>query len=198
MNLDTFKFNDQNVKEFLAETLPEGYYLNTEGVTRRNPEKESLGLDYKLVERITQYIPYLFQKHHNKKYWNVNSYRGKHNMEDYFKFKYERSYYITNGEFILAMLLLGYEYKKTNQQMFRLQLPNLTFNCSYRDRTPKLCECGIEYAAASGFQHRQTRVHKNIMLHIEPNNHINDTESEFQDYLEDAISRMVSNPVNTI
>ena len=54
-------------------------------------------------------IPLLFRISRNYK---VGSYSGKHIIENYRSGIYIRNNYISNGEFIAAMILLGFKYKK--------------------------------------------------------------------------------------
>ena len=56
------------------------------------------------------------------KQYNLNSYNGKHIIERYRIFKY-----ISNGEFIAAMILSGYKYKQP-------QSLNLVFNASIKKK----------------------------------------------------------------
>ena len=187
------KLTDMTIRPFLARTLPQGFYLNSEGITKRNPSNENLGINYINVLFIMKYIPKLFQKHSQKKFFNVNSYTGKNRMEDYLKTHLEIYEYISNGEFILAMLLLGYEYRRSSA-LGTIYPPNLTFNASFRDKNKIVCECGLEVVKHSMAQHIRSRIHNSLIYHAETNPHLNDTESEFGHYLDQAIDRMKNPP----
>jgi hypothetical protein len=162
----------------------------------------------KTMNKIIKEIPRLFQKHSpiGKKYWNTSSsYGSKHFLEhnttdpEYGT----RGIYSYNGQFIFAMLLLGYEMKphdlKTNRRMsFRnrhtgkmdvLEIisPNPTFNCSYRDLTKVVCECGLQYRKTSKTQHMRSRSHQMIV----EAKHLGDTDTEFGEYINEVIERLV-------
>ena len=99
-----------------------------------------------LRNRLMKDIPKSFQKHSilGKKYWNTNSYGGKHTMEEVWD-EQEGHKYVSNGEFIFAMLLLGYEMKpyevKIRQSMFKKE-PTIRFyvnfkHCKYKYKNPE-------------------------------------------------------------
>ncbi len=176
--------NDTDISVFLKNKLPSDFYLHGDGLTKSAPL--ALGFDYQTVRMIIPIIPRLFQqhKHTNKKYYNTSSYGGKNLLENYIKKSYEMNFYVSNGEFILAMLLLDYEYKISG-------VPNMSFNASSRNLNKKTCACGLDVTIFSEAQHLKTNLHNKLMQHILINTHLNDDDSEYQDFLEDAISRLL-------
>jgi hypothetical protein len=151
-----------------------------------NTKKESS----KSINKLLKEIPRVFQKHSplGKKYWNTSSSYGcKHQLADEIE-KTEANGYSTNGEFIFAMMLLGYEMKPINLGIHPIS-PNVTFNCSKRDLSKVICECGLQYSKVSKSQHYNSKNHQFIM----GNKHLNDTDSQFGDYLDQAIERLKKN-----
>lgn len=178
------ELNDENVKDFIKNSLPNALHLCNEGVV--TDLSKPLGFNYDTVRRLLQVIPKVFQKHQQKKFWNCNSYRAKHNLEQFINQKYELNMYITNGECILAFLMLGYEYKPVY-----MDLPNLTFNCTFRNINKERCTCGLMVMKFSRQQHLKTKIHQTLLEAALHNEHINDTDSEFNEYLEEAIERLL-------
>jgi hypothetical protein len=178
------ELNDENVREFISKTLPKALYLCNEGVVT-TPYKP-LGFNYDTVKRLLNIIPKIYQKHEKKKFWNCNSYTAKNNLEQFISQKYELNIYIANGECILALLLLGYEYKSVYSD-----LPNLTFNCTFRNINKERCACGLMVMKFSRQQHLRTAIHQTLMEAALQNNHIDDTDTEFNDYLEETIERLL-------
>ena len=80
--------------------------VNTDGwIIGENKGKQSFFKgDYLDIINAMKIIP-IFIKQSSR--YNVESYGGKHAIE-----KTMKNYYISNGCFICAMILLGYEYKK--------------------------------------------------------------------------------------
>jgi len=145
------------------------------------------------INKLKGEIPRYFQKHSplGKKYWNTSSsYGQKHQLASEIE-KTEKCGYSTNGEFIFAMMLLDYEMKPVVRDTHPRQrvCPNVTFNCSKRDLAKVLCDCGLQYSKNSKQQHLRSKTHETIMAH----KHINDTDTEFGDYLEQAIDRLKKN-----
>ena len=123
--------------------------------------------DLKLFMEI---IPKCFIKHSEETpYWNVGSYAGKHRLEEYFS-KNNINKYVSNGLFIMAMILLGYEFKseftikyKSNGKMLSVD-PNMVFNANYLYRNEIQCECGITYVQDQKYHHLKSKKHQKEML----------------------------------
>jgi hypothetical protein len=174
------------VRDLVTLRFPRGFYLDSEGVTMRYPEV--MGFDTDVLSIIMQVIPKVFQKHLGvRKFYNCNSYSGKHSLEEYIKKTYEESIYISNGTFILAMLMLDYDFKPISKR----EIPNMTFNCSFRNLTPIVCECGLPTTVFSKLQHMKSKNHEILMEHAFHNRHFNDTDTEFGDYIEESIGRLI-------
>ena len=162
----------------------------------------------KTMNDIMREIPRLFQKHSalGKKFWNTSSsYGSKHFLEHNTGTETKSGIYCYNGQFIFAMLLLGYEMKpidlKANHRMsFTNRLtkkkdmleiinPNTTFNCSYRDLSKVVCECGLQYTKSAWKQHERSKTHQLIIAakHAE-----NDSDTEFGEYINEAIERLTA------
>ena len=159
------------VEEITKKHFPEDVRLDYEGVKLRSHECLKPITNFEKINRTIKDIPKSFQKHSilGKKYWNTNSYGGKHTMEEVWD-QQEGHKYVANGEFILAMLLLGYEMKpyvvKIRQSMFKKKpgiTPNVTFNASKRDFSKILCDCGNQYSKNTKKQHQNTKLHQMIM-----------------------------------
>ena len=115
------------------------------------------------ILRLVTEIPLLFQKNKtDKKYWNTNSRSGKGKIEEWRKYKEESDTYCSHGDFIIAMLVLGYEFRKNNAKKY----PELTFNATYRNIMKYTCECGLEYTKSIEQQHKKSVMHKTIMKRI--------------------------------
>ena len=136
------------------------------------------------INNLLKEIPRYFQKHSSlgKKYWNTNSsYGSKHHIEN-MRSKNGTPGYCSNGDFIFAMLYLGYEMKAEEdkkQYFFRKNketnlyenglkqhYKNATFNCSHRDLSKIICSCGLQYSKNSKKQHEKSKSHQIIMHHI--------------------------------
>jgi len=75
------------------------------------------------ILRCMNEAPYIFKP--LKTVYKTGSYGGKHSIEIYRRlFNDKGNNYISNGEFIVAMILLGYKYKKYDNS------PNFVFRCS--------------------------------------------------------------------
>lgn len=113
-----------------------------------------------------------------RKNWNIQSYGAKHILERENKNEYCGGY-SNNGQFIFAMLLLGYElepnyFKRYSRMSFRnydtketdyvsIISPNPIFNGKYRDFNKTLCDCGGQYISHSKKQHESTLNHNLFM-----------------------------------
>lgn len=159
------------VEEITKKHFPEGVRLEMDGVKLLTDENRGNITNFEKINKLMKDIPKSFQKHSilGKKYWNTNSYGGKHTMEEVWD-QQEGHKYVANGEFILAMLLLGYEMKpyvvKIREKMFKKELgitPNVTFNASKRDFSKILCDCGNQYSKNTKKQHQNTKLHQMIM-----------------------------------
>jgi len=171
-----------------AKLVPFGFVLR--GDTKKHSEWSKERSAERINKLMTE-IPRVFQKHSplGKKYWNTSSSYGcKHQLADEVE-KTEPNGYSTNGEFIFAMMLLNYEMKPVVRGDRESINPNATFNCSKRDISKVLCECGLQYSKVSKSQHLNSKTHQTIIA----NKHLNDTDTEFGDYLEQAIERLKKN-----
>lgn len=130
-------------------------------------DDETAMKDLKLFMEI---IPKCFIKHSEETpYWNVGSYSGKHRLEEYFS-KNNTNKYVSNGLFIMAMILLGYEFKpeftikyKSNGKMLSVD-PNIVFNANYLYRDEIQCECGLSYVRDQKYHHNKSKKHQKEML----------------------------------
>jgi hypothetical protein len=174
-----------------AELLPFGFVLK---FSIHKHCKWELQKSVNRINKLMKEIPPVFQKHNSlgRKYWNTSSsYGQKHQLADEIK-KNEPSDngYSNNGEFIFAMMLLGYEMKKLERGERTNKInPNATFNCTRRDLSKVICECGLQYSKNSKGQHFRSKNHHFIIT----NKHLNETDSQFGDYLDQAIDRLVKN-----
>ncbi len=158
------------VEEITKKHFPAEVRLKLHGVKLKTAENEEDITDFEKINKLMKEIPKSFQKHSTlgKKYWNTNSYSGKHTIEEIWANNGGHKY-VANGEFIFAMLLLGYEMKpyqvKIREKMFSEPgtTPNTTFNASKRDFSKVLCDCGIEYSKNTKKQHQTTKIHQKIM-----------------------------------
>jgi hypothetical protein len=161
----------QIVEEMTKKHFPEDVRLDYKGVELKSRECLEAITNFDKINRCIKDIPKSFQKHSilGKKYWNTGSYGGKHTIEDIWTDE-GRSQHLSNGEFIFAMLLLGYEMKpyevKIREKMFKKEpgiTPNVTFNASKRDFSKVMCDCGNQYSKNSKKQHQNTKLHQMIM-----------------------------------
>ena len=180
------EITENNVNELLKEIsekyLPEEVVLIPFGLIskhhiNRYGRDNFLGLDsIEKLNILIKEIPKYFQKNSllGKKYWNTSSYGSKHKFSELIKHDYTDSY-VTNGEFIFAMLLLGYEMKPINfDKQYIVPAwgkgfisttvnPNGIFNSSIRNLSKVDCECGLQFTKASRKQHEKSKIHQLIM-----------------------------------
>jgi hypothetical protein len=156
----------ERIHECLRKTLPAKTCLTKHGIYPTDSDDLielegmwSVELE-KDVPRLLVELPLLFQKIGNgKQYWNTNSETGKSKVEEWRKYKNEGDVEVSEGSFILAMLLLGYEFKANNERKY----PHLIFNASYRNLMKYKCECGLEYTKAIEIQHKKSHSHITLM-----------------------------------
>jgi len=157
----------ERIQSLTKEFMSNGIYIEDNGVYKKesstsityNPSNNTL----ENIKRLMKEIPLLFQKNKKeKKYWNTNSYTGKEKVEEWRKYKEESETYTPHGDFIIAMLLLGYEYRKNYEKKY----PQMTFNATYRNIMKYTCECGLEFTKATEIQHKKSILHKTIMKRI--------------------------------
>ena len=175
---------------------------------KNHPNNKHRGFSLHDISRINDLIkdiPRFFQKHSRlgKKYWNTSSsYGSKHFLSDELRKETpQQNTYCNNGQFILAMWILDYEMKPIKIEYEYLHLgdngkpksylmdicPNVIFNCSHRDLSKVICPCGLQYTKSAKRQHERSRTHQMI---IEAQ-HVNDTPTEFDDFLEEQINRLI-------
>ena len=174
----------KNLPDF-ADLDDSGFILKDKGLDINKFDKESTSIK---LNRILKQIPKVFQKHKNtvRKYWNVNSSYGcKHELENFVTLNGQEGY-CTNGEFILAMLILGYEMKPLVIKNEKL-CPNAVFNSSKRNLKRIKCDCGLSYTINLKNQHLRSQTHIELMI----NSHSKDTESQFEDFLLESIERLI-------
>lgn len=183
------EITENNVNELLQEIsekyLPKDIVLNDYGLILRKDVDKYVGYSnfnyentIKQLNMLIKEIPKYFQKNNpaGKKYWNTASYGAKHRLSDLLQHEYKDTY-VTNGQFIFAMLLLGYEMKPINFENTHLVhcnggtlitkiSPNASFNSSIRDLTKIDCACGLQYKKASRKQHEKSKIHQLVMNKI--------------------------------
>lgn len=151
----------EKVMECLVKKLPSGLWVEERGIVLKgevNPFFKQSTLDN--IERLMKEIPLLFQKNNGeKKYWNTNSTSGRIKIEEWRDYKKESDKYCPPGDFIIAMLMLDYEFKPNNEKKY----PEMVFNASYRNMMKYECECGLEYTATTKSQHKQSANHKRLI-----------------------------------
>lgn len=150
-----------------AELYPLGLNVEDTGVFEQKGDDTGVCLlsnsSIDNILRLVKEIPQLFQKNKtDKKYWNTNSRSGKNKIEEWRKYKEVGDCYCPHGDFIIAMLILGYEFRKNNAKKY----PELTFNATYRNIMKYTCECGLEYTKSIEQQHKKSVMHKTIMKRI--------------------------------
>jgi len=152
----------------MLEDLPKGLTIEDEGIVLKNnvcntTEKVMYNPSNTTLEnilRLTKEIPLLFQKNKpEKKYWNTNSRSGKNKIEEWRRYKSESDTYCSHGEFITAMLVLGYEYRQNYEKKY----PEMTFNATYRNLMKYTCVCGLEFTKSTELQHKSSQTHRTIM-----------------------------------
>ena len=85
-------------------TKDTSYYFDTD------PMKDLSTNDYKNIAKCVSEIPNIFVP---RKTLSISSYGGKHRVEQYRKLHNKKEdYYISNGDFIMAMLLYGHKMLK--------------------------------------------------------------------------------------
>lgn len=106
----------------LTEFENQGLYLNDRGFVHQNEYKpEEIRQQIDVIQAGMTDIPKLMRPRKTMNYSRGGSYGLKHVLEDY-KCKTE-GFYISNGQFIMAMALLGYNIKRDNPTS-----PNCCFN----------------------------------------------------------------------
>ena len=95
-----------------------GFNYKTVPNTQRDLDNKGSILN---IMRCKNEIPFLFRP--LKTVYNIGSYGGKHTVERYRDKLLKGDNYISNGEFIIAMILSGYVFKQNN---------NNSPNCSFR------------------------------------------------------------------
>jgi hypothetical protein len=155
----------------MLEGLPKGLTIEDGGVVLKNnvcntADKvmyDPSNITLENILRLMKEIPLLFQKNKNeKKYWNTNSRSGKNKIEEWRQYKSESDTYCPHGDFIIAMLVLGYEYRENYDKKY----PEMTFNATYRNMMKYTCSCGLEYTKSTEGQHKSSKVHQAIMRRI--------------------------------
>lgn len=181
------------------QNLPSGLMLRPEGIVREQKGAEQFcpweSSSISAVNDLLKQIPRFFQKHDptlegKKPHWNAtSSYSSKHFLSNMLRAEEAPgSHYCMNGEFIFAMWLLNYKMKPIKRITLKGRVPlDATFNCSRRDLSKHLCACGIQYTKASKKQHERTQRHQMIM-HAK---HVNDTDTEFGEYLDEELERII-------
>jgi hypothetical protein len=177
----------ENVQELMKNVcekyLPQQVLISQFGVSLKINEKYhdtdfNNNNSIETINNLISEIPKHFQKHSSlgKKYWNTSSSYGcKQQLASEIKNDYKNNY-STNGQFIFAMLLLGYEMKpielhKISHSIIRNEFgkylydinPNVTFNCSFRDLSKVVCPCGLQYTKQAKKQHERSKTHNLIM-----------------------------------
>ena len=102
-----------------------------------------------------------------KKSYPINSYAAKHVLERNSK---DNCGYSSNGQFIFAMLLLGYDLdpKYFNQTTNEVDI-NAQFCGNYRDLSKTACPCGGVYTPHAIKQHERGELHTLYMKSKENN-----------------------------
>ena len=175
--------------------LPPGYELKYDGIVVKPEFARPCTWSKSAIDNVNtlvQNIPRFFQKHSalaKKKYWNTSSSYGcKHYLSDMLRKEDPQSgdHYCSNGEFILACWILDYEIKPFSKLVKGNPL-NATFNCTHRDLSKDLCECGIQYTKACRQQHLRSKTHQLVVAE----KHENDTDTEFGEFLDEALERLI-------
>ena len=169
MELTKENFDDL-FKTICEQFLPKDCGLSENGIYLHKYPPEPVDLlspddaTLEVLNWLLKEIPKHFQKSLplGKKYWNTGSYKGKHILE-----RTDSGKYSTNGQFILAMLLLGYEMKAINPKLLDESASkrsiNATFNSSSRNISKCLCMCGLQYTKHAKIQHVKSKRHQLIM-----------------------------------
>lgn len=115
----------EEINNVIKSFKEKGIYITYEGNDKKYYEKNGNGFDYVRINKIKEIIDKdnLFLKRKTINY-NFSSYGLKHKLERYI------GEYLSNGEFILAMLLLDYDYK--------FETLNCCFNISQKSQLIKI------------------------------------------------------------
>ena len=118
------------------------------------------------ISRLLAELPKLYQKIGNgKKFWNTSSYTGTLKVQEWREhINPNIDNHMPHGDFILAMLLLGYEFKENYTRKY----PQLVFNATFRNKIRCVCKCGLEYTHATKLQHLKSAIHNKLMKAVEP------------------------------
>lgn len=113
------------------------------------------------ISRLLGEIPKLYQKIGNgKKFWNTSSYTGALKVQEWREhINPAINNHLHHGDFILAMLLLGYEFRENYTRKY----PQLVFNASFRNKIKCVCKCGLEYTQATKLQHLKSAIHLKLI-----------------------------------
>lgn len=166
-NISEMEMLKEQIVTLTKEFMSNGIFIEDNGVYKKesstslvyNPSNNTL----ENIKRLMKEIPLLFQKNKKeKKYWNTNSNTGKEKIEEWRKYKEQSDTYTPHGDFIIAMLLLDYEFRNNYEKKY----PQMTFNATYRNIMKYSCECGLEFTKATEIQHKKSILHKTIMKRI--------------------------------
>jgi hypothetical protein len=149
--------------------LPKHFQLISDGLIYSETTVTS-DIDITIVQMIKEYIPQCFLKLSSiKPHWHLTSYNGKHRLEEYL-LKCGIKQYISNGEFITAMIQMNYQFKPEftmryiNDKM--VVDPNLVFNANYLYRDEIVCECGMTYVRDQKNHHLRSKKHEKEMVKL--------------------------------
>ena len=179
---------DARIRKCVGNHLPTDVIVRPDGVVKihgESPCATAEGYSVDNIRKLMVEIPHLFQKIGNgKQYWNTNSMTGKEKVEEWRKYLGGDGGEMTpcsHGDFIIGMLLLGYEYRGENEKKY----PTLVFNATYRNLMKHTCECGLEYTKASEIQHKKSQAHIVLMKHHKG---VSPPDPRIQDGITDGIS----------
>ncbi len=119
--------------QFLLDRLPKNILLTRWGNYIKVKEKDETDFNFDLenINFCIRYIKFFYKKTKNINY-NRTSYGYKHDMEDVRKLMYpNKNSYISNGEFIIACMWIGYKFKFKNDCInanFNIKLDNDFYN----------------------------------------------------------------------
>jgi hypothetical protein len=154
---------EQTIAKCLETKLPANLTIDERGVIAKEvdaPHHTFSKNSLENIERLLSEIPISFQKlNGERKYWNTTSTSGRTKCEEWRNYKNISNSYVPPGDFIVAMLLLDYEYKPKNAKKY----PEMTFNASYRNMMKYDCVCGLPYTKASELQHKRSAKHRILM-----------------------------------
>ena len=106
--------NDNGVTRFGFKSKNDGSFNNKNSILN--------------IMRCKDEIPFIIKP--MKSVYKVGSYGGKHEIEKYRNKIIKKDNYISNGEFIIAMILNGYVFKKDS---------NTSLNCSFKAKYINEC-----------------------------------------------------------